>query len=52
MSRKISDAEFRETLDRRLSALQPDPWMARKVRNLARGKEEPTKKKYLKISAN
>ena len=46
MSRKISDAEFRETLDRRLSALQPDPWMARKVRNLARGKEEPMKKRF------
>ena len=47
MSRKISDAEFREILDRRLSALQPDPWMARKVRNLARGKEEePVKKRF------
>ena len=46
MSRKISDAEFRETLDRRLFALQPDPWMARKVRNLARGKEEPMKKRF------
>ena len=47
MSHKISDAEFRETLDRRLSALQPDPWMARKVRNLAQGKEEePVKKRF------
>ena len=45
MSHKISDTEFRESLDRRLSALQPDPWMARKVRNLARGKEEPMKKR-------
>ena len=46
MNRKISDNEFRESLDRRLSPLQPDPWMAQKVRNRARQKEgEPVKKR-------
>ena len=46
MNRKISDNEFRESLDRRLSPLQPDPWMAQKIRNRARQKEgEPVKKR-------
>ena len=46
MNRKISDNEFRESLDRRLSPLQPDPWMAQKVRARAQQKEgEPVKKR-------
>ena len=46
MNRKISDNEFRESLDRRLSPLQPDPWMAQKIRNRAQQKEgEPMKKR-------
>ena len=46
MNRKISDNEFRDSLDRRLSPLQPDPWMAQKIRNRARQKEgEPVKKR-------
>ena len=46
MSHKISDTEFRESLDRRLSSLQPDPWMAQKTRARAQAKgEEPVKKR-------
>ena len=46
MNRKISDNEFRESLDRRLSPLRPDPWMAQKVHSRARQKEgEPVKKR-------
>ena len=49
MNRKISDNEFRESLDRRLSPLQPDPWMAQKVRNRARQKEGQPVKKRLSV---
>ncbi len=44
MSEKISRTEFSESLDRRLSGLQGDPWLAAKVLAKAEG-EEPMKKK-------
>ena len=49
MNRKISDNEFRESLDRRLSPLQPDPWMAQKVRNRAQQKEGEYVKKNVSL---
>ncbi len=44
MSEKMSRKEFSESLDRRLSGLQGDPWLAAKVLAKAEG-EEPMKKK-------
>ena len=45
MNKKISDTEFRESIDRRLSILQPDPWMAKRI--IASGKGEIKVKKKL-----
>ena len=43
MNQKISKTEFRESLDRRLSVLEPDPWMAKRI--IASGKGEKKVKK-------
>ena len=43
MNKKISDAEFRESIDRRLSALRPDPWMAKRIIASERGEKKVKK---------
>ena len=44
MNNRITQNEFSESLDRRLSGLQGDPWLAAKVLSKAEG-EKPMKKK-------
>ena len=43
MNQKISDAEFRKSIDRRLSALQPDPWMTKRIIASERGEKKVKK---------
>ena len=43
MNKKISAAELHDSVERQLSGLEPDPWLARRI--MASGKEEKPVKK-------
>ena len=45
MNKKKNRAEFAASLDRRLSGLQGDPWLAQRI--IANEEEKPVKKRYL-----
>ena len=45
MNKKKNRAEFAASLDRRLSGLQGDPWLAQRI--IASEEEKPVKKRYL-----
>ena len=44
MSQKITRTEFRESMDRRLSAMKAEPWLAQRI-IAAEGGEKPVAKK-------
>ena len=44
MSKKISSDEFHDAVERQLSGLKPDPWLAQRILAAAKG-EKPMKKK-------